>query len=199
MKTLIRSISIAAMAVFTALSIAQGNQATESGAAVKVNHVDSATISNLLVDARTHAKLAAANADLLVSTAREPSSAYQSFGVGLMELRENVNSLGKVKTQLLFLKDEGSPWQQIAISRIDLHVRTLADRVSETIQQYNPYPMRAHMPPFTRQLKANYEEANITAELIGDFVEYGKARANASSKIGMLENKLGLSPAYRDL
>jgi hypothetical protein len=30
-------------------------------------------------------------------------------------------------------------------------------------------------------------------------VEYGKARANASSKIGMLENKLGLSPAYRDL
>jgi hypothetical protein len=55
------------------------------------------------------------------------------------------------------------------------------------------------MPPFTRQLKANYEEANITAELIGDFVEYGKARANASSKIGMLENKLGLSPAYRDL
>ena len=197
MKTLIRSISIAAMAVLTAFSIAQGYHATLSDGTITAAHADSAKISNMLVDARTHAKLAAADADLLFSSSREMSASYQIFGARLVAMRDNVNALGKVKTELVFMKDEGSPWQKIAIDRIDLQWARLALQLTETIHRFGASPMRMHMPNFQSQVKATYDEANNTALLIGNFVEYDKARANQSSRIAMLEKKLGLSPAYR--
>lgn len=204
MKTLIRSISLGVLAVLILSAVPQGGHGLTNSPAsiapersvVKVNHTDSAQISNLLVDARTHARLAAAEADLLYSMTKNTTSAWQLYGQRLSQMRDTVNALGKVNAQLFLLKGEGSPWQQIAITRIDLHVRALAGQVTQTIVHFSAHQDRVSMPFFVNQLRANNTRASETAALISDFVDYGKARAAAPSTIDKLEQKLGLPRNY---
>jgi hypothetical protein len=206
MRNLIRSISFAAMAVFTASAIAQGSQAIRlaspsspsmaSGSAIKLNYVGSAKISKLLGNARVHANRAADTAERLDMLTNNTSAPWQAHAVKLNDLRQNVNELGKINTQLSYVKQEGSLWQQIAITRIDSQLRILAAELTETISHLNAHPERVYMPPYVKHVRATYNQAKITSELVSDFVQYGKARANASSRIPMLEQKLDLPPTY---
>ena len=204
MRNLIRSISFAAMAVLTAAAIGQGNKAIQiaspsspsmaSGSAIKFNYVGSTKISNLLGDARVHANRAAANAEELDTLTRNASIKWESHAWKLNELRENVNELGKVNARLVDLKQDGMEWQQIAITRIDSQLRILATELTATIQALNANQERVSMPPYVDHVRATYNQAKNTSELVSDFVEYGKARASRSASVPMLEQKLDLPP-----
>ena len=204
MRNLIRSIISAAMAVLAASAIGQGPQAmialpaagSMAGAsAIKLTYGDSAKISNLLVDARYHANRALDQAEALNVMTRCGSAVAQGHSARLESMRQSVNQLGKLNEQLWSFKQEGSPWQQIAITRIDSQLRIMAGELADTIHYLNAYPERVNMPPYIDHVRATYKQATIHSELVSDFVKYGNARANASSNLQAIEQKLDLPPS----
>lgn len=148
---------------------------------------DSAEISALLAQAKTHATLAADDAATLQSYTNSNLN-WQTHAKGLENMKEHVNALGRVHKQIVDLRPQGSQWQQIAIDRIDPLLRDLAAQLTATIQRLNEHPGQVHMPAYRDYVQANYEYASRTAELIHDFVDYDTAKA----KVEALEAKLEL-------
>jgi|GEM_PF-619246 len=162
--------------------------------AIVAQSADSEEISKLLTQAKSHAVLAADDADTLESYTNSTHS-WESHSVRLAEMAEHVNAMGKVNKQLSDLSSQGSPWQQIAISRIDPLLREMADQLTATINHLKNNQSKIHMGPYRDYVQANHDVASRTAQMISDFVEYDKAKSKAES----LERKLELpSPVKGD-
>ena len=54
-------------------------------------------------------------------------------------MRLHINDLGKVAKELEDARPEGSPWQQVAIDRIDPLLREMADQLTSTINHLNAH------------------------------------------------------------
>lgn len=154
---------------------------------------DSKEVSALLLEAKSHAILAADDAATLQSYTNS-SISWQTHAAKLNLMREHVNSLGQINKQLTDLRSQGSPWQQIAIDRIDPLLRDMANQLSATINRLNDHPNQVHMPAYRDYVQANHEFASRTAEIIRDFVDYDRAKAT----VERLEAKLELPPHEGD-
>lgn len=150
---------------------------------------DSKEISSLMTEAKSHAALAADDAAQLVSYTNS-SHSWESYSSQLRQMTEHFNALGRVNKQLADLRSQGSPWQQVAIDRIDPLLRDMAAQLTATIKQLNEHPGQVHMPPYREYVQANHEYASRTSELIRDYVEYDRAKAT----VERLESKLELPP-----
>jgi hypothetical protein len=158
---------------------------------LRAQHVeDCKDISTLMVQAKTHAAQAADDAAQLKSFAYSTAS-WDSFGYKLNQMKEHFNALGQVQKEMADLRSQGSPWQQVAIDRLDPLLRDMADQLTATIKQLNAHPSRVHMPEYQEYVQANNDYATRTAELIRDYVEYDRAKAT----VERLEAKLEL-PAH---
>ena len=146
---------------------------------------DSATITNLLSQAKNLATQAEEHADTLKSYTTSGLS-WESHASQLSAMREHVNDLGKVVSQLNDARAEGSPWQQEAIDRINPLLREMADHLTATINHLNDHKNQLQMQAYRDYTSANYDLASRTATVISDLVEYGKAKSKATS----LEQKL---------
>lgn len=149
---------------------------------------DSEEISNLLIQAKSHAVQAEDDAATLDAYARSKLS-WHSHGTKLNEIREHVNALGKVSKELADQRASGSPWQQKAIDQIDPLLKEMADVLTTTIKHLNDHPSQVHLPKYREYAHASYEVTARTAGLIRDFVNYDEAQSRAES----LEAKLELS------
>lgn len=149
---------------------------------------DSAEISKLLAQAKSHAVLAEDDAATLDSYTGSKLS-WQSHREALNEMRGHVNALGKVSKQLIDERAKGSKWQQKAIDQIDPLLREMAARLSATIKHLGENSPRIHMPAYREYVHANYEVANKTAGMIRDIVEYDEAQSRAESLEAKLELK----------
>jgi|SRR5581483_323658 len=148
---------------------------------------DSAEINRLLADARADAISAEYDADILDSYTHGNLSP-QAHSIQLVKMREHVNDLGKVGARLVDLRDQGSPWQRVAIDRINPLLGEMARQLQITIElMSNQQDLRNNLmyQDFTH---SNYDLESRTAAMISDFVEYGKAKAKAER----LEKKLEL-------
>ena len=103
-------------------------------------------------------------------------------------MKDHFNALGRIQKQLADLRAQGSPWQQVAIDRLDPLLRDMADQLTATIKQLNTHQSRVHMPAYQEYVQANHDFATRTAELISDYVEYDRAKAT----VQRLEAKLEL-------
>jgi hypothetical protein len=148
---------------------------------------DSQAVTDLLNQAREHAVLAEDDASTLASYTHSDISP-QSHAIRLSQMREHANSLIDEFNQLNSLRNEGSPWQQDAIDRVNPLLREMAETLNATIIHFNDNKMRLQMPEFEQYVKSNREVMSKTAKLISDLVEYGEARAKA----GALEKTLSL-------
>ncbi len=148
---------------------------------------DSTELTSLLSDAKSEAVLVEQDAEKLDSYTNS-RLAWQTHATQLNSMKEHVNKLGEITKQLNDMSGQGSPWQQEAISRINPLLRNMADQLTTTIKHLNDNKDRIHMQAYRDYTRANYELASRTATVIGDFVEYGKARSKAES----LEQKLEL-------
>jgi hypothetical protein len=155
---------------------------------------DSKEISNLLLEAKSHAVLVADDAAILESYTRTRSGvSWQAHSAKLAAMADHVNALGAVNKQLRDLNSEGSPWQKAAIGRIDPLLRDMAAQLTLTIKHLNAHQSKVHLQPYRDYVQASYERASRTAQMISDFVEYDRA----TSKADALEQKLELSEAEK--
>ena len=148
---------------------------------------DSEHISSLLTEAKTYAVQAEDDSATLESFTRS-NLEWRSHAVKLEQIKSHVNEIGKLLKQMSDISSEGSPWQQEAIRQIDPLLRSMAANLTSTIEHLNANQSQVHMPPYRDYVHANYEFASRTAEMIGDFVDYDKAKARATT----LEQKLEL-------
>lgn len=151
---------------------------------------DSEHVSKLLANAKTQAISAADDAELLQSYTRSQLS-LTSHSAQIERIRGHVNELGRTVNDLKAARAEASPWQQLAIDRIDPLLQEMADTLTATIKHMNDNPGRIHMQPFRDYVAANYDLTNRAASVIRDFVEYGKVKA----RVQELEQKLEITAA----
>jgi len=153
---------------------------------------DSEEITKLLSEAKTHAILAEDDAATLHSYTRS-GLAWQTHANRLSMMKEHINDLGKTAKQLNDLKSTGSPWQQVAIDRINPLLREMADTLTATIEHLNKNQSQIHMSKYRDYAEANYDLASRTTAMIKDFVDYGKAKEKSEDLERTLELPTGSS------
>ena len=148
---------------------------------------DSEAISKLLDQVKSHAAQASDDAATLESYTRSTLS-WQSHGMQLNQMRSHVNNLLKDASMLMEMRDEGSPWQQEAIDRIDPLLPVIASHLSATIDHYNDNQNRLQLQPYRNLVLANQKLIDQAHTLISAFADYSEAKARADE----LEKKIEL-------
>ena len=148
---------------------------------------DSAAISDLLKVVESHATQADDDAQMLANYTLSNLD-WRTHANQLNSIKEHINNLISDANQLTSLRDEGSPWQQEAIDRIDPLLREMANHLNITIEHLNSNQSQVHMPPYKDYVRANLDLMTRAHEAIADFVDYGAARTTADE----LEQKLEL-------
>jgi hypothetical protein len=119
--------------------------------------------------------------------------AWESHAAQLRLIQERVNALAKTTEQLNDLRSQGSQWQQTAIDRINPLLRDMDDALATTITALNDHPERVNLPAYREYVHANYDVCEGAANVISDFVAYGKSRGNSAS----LREKLDLQQSAK--
>lgn len=147
---------------------------------------DSKEVSNLLSEVKTEAVELRYDADQLKSFAHSTLS-WQTHATKVEEIKEHINNAGATLTKLENAKNEASPWQQRAIDQITPMLKELASNTTATIEHLNQKPKLLHTGPYVEYADANYEMASNLAELISDYVDYGKSKARSEELASKLE------------
>jgi hypothetical protein len=153
---------------------------------VRAQSADSAEISQLLVDAKSHAGSLQDDAATLNSFVRSKLH-WKSHAGKLSAMRTHVNELGQINQKLADLRVTGSPWQQTAIEQIDPLLREMANHLNATINHLNDNQSRIHMREYRDYVHASHELASRTAGMIRDFVDYDEAKSKADTLEAKLE------------
>lgn len=158
-----------------------------SGSFLAAQTKDSTRINDLLQQAKSRAVQANHDADMIASFTRSRTS-WRSHAAQLRSMREHVNAMGKMLTEMHSVRDEGSPWQREAIEDIDPLLRSMADHLNGMIDHLNDNQEKVHMPAYVDYTKANLELSDKLLAMIEDYVGYAEAKATAEA----LEQKLAL-------
>lgn len=151
---------------------------------------DSAAVSKLLEQIKSHAAAADEDAHTLASYTLSDLG-WQTHAKQLNRMKENVNELIRDSNQLGSMRDEGSPWQQDAIDRITGLLPEMAAHLTATIDHLNDNPNRTKLQPYRELALANQTIIHKAHEIISDYVDYGEAKAKADT----LEKQLQLPAA----
>lgn len=157
-----------------------------SGANGAQTSKDSKEVSSILAEIKTEAVQLSHDADELKSFTHS-TLAWASHARKVELIKEHVNNVGKSLSKLDTAKRDASPWQQQAIDRISPLLKELADNVTSTIEHLNQRPKLLHTGPYADYAAANYELASNLAELVSDYVEYGKSKAKSEELATKLE------------
>jgi hypothetical protein len=149
---------------------------------------DSEQITKLLDEARSHALQAEDDAATLESYTRSRVN-WKLHAYELDSMKQHVNELGKIASQMQELEPQGSTWQKQTTRQVMPLLREMAANLTNTMQHLNENQSRVHMQPYLEYTRTNYELAKRTADLIRDVVDYSEAKSTAES----LEEKLELA------
>ncbi len=150
---------------------------------------DSEAISKLLDQVKNHAAMASDDAAELESYTRSRLS-WETHALQLTQMKEHVNNLLQDASKMIELRDEGSPWQQEAIDRIDPLLPEMAAHLTAMINHYNDNKNRLNMKPYRDFVLANQELIDHAHDLISNFAAYSEAKSRADE----LERRLELTP-----
>ncbi len=147
---------------------------------------DSKEVSTILADVKTEAIQLSRDADELKSFTHSTLT-WESHAVKVEEIKRHVNNAGKSLSKLDNARADASPWQQQAIDRINPLLKELASNVTSTIEHLNQKPRLLQTGHYVDYAAANYEMASNLAELVSDYVEYGKSKARSEELAAKLE------------
>ena len=136
---------------------------------------DSPEVKQLLADARAEAVELKNDSENMESFTKSQLS-WGSYAHQVSMIKEHVNKTGTVLTKLQNAKAGASPWQQMAIERIEPLLKELAANTETTINYLKENRDKVHFTEFGDYVKANYELATDLESLIRDFVDYGNAK-----------------------
>jgi hypothetical protein len=153
--------------------------------AADVNEPDH--VSALLSDAKMQAFQLKEDASTLESYTRSNLS-WESHTTAIVRIRENVNKMSGLLTQLQDNRKDAAPWQQNAIDRVMPLAKELAANTTTAIEAINKNPRHVNAPAYQEYLEAIYDSANNLASTIADFTDYGKTK----ERLDRLAKKLEL-------
>jgi len=142
---------------------------------VAADNEDSPGVTSLLADAKAEAVELKTDAGDMDSFTRSNLS-WASYATKAEMIKEHVNNSGKLLGKLQEAEATASPWQQIAIRRIEPLLREIAANTEATINHLNEDPSKIHFPAFIDHVKANHQLATALEALVRDFVSYGEAK-----------------------
>jgi hypothetical protein len=147
---------------------------------------DSKEVSTIFADVKSEAIQLKQDADELKSFTHSTLS-WESHAVKVEEIKRHINNAGKSLSKLDAARVGASPWQQQAIDRISPLFKELASNVESTIEHLNQKPKLLQTGPYADYAAANYDMASNLAELVSDYVEYGKSKAKSEELATKLE------------
>ena len=136
---------------------------------------DSEQVSNLLSQARTMAFQLKEDAETMETFTRM-NVTWQSHAIAIGQIKEHANALAKQVDKLKAVRDEASPWQMTAIDRIDPYLDEMSGYIEAVIENLNQHPERIGTPEYKDYLEANADYASDLADMIGNFVDYGRTK-----------------------
>lgn len=146
-------------------------------------------VNQLLADARDEAAQLSRDADEMESLILTDVS-WQTHAAMLETVKDHVNKLGRIATQLEQKRDSASQWQQQAIDRMLPVMRDLATNTTAAINHLNENKSRPlQISSYPQYLKENAETARELSDMISSFAKYGESRA----KMEKLEQKLEIA------
>ena len=159
---------------------------TTSALNAESRKTDSEQASKLLSEARSEALLLQKDAEQL-SAFMQSSVSWQSHADALSQIRTHVNNVGSTVRQLNDLRVISSEWQNVAIDRLTPLLNELASNTQRTIEKLNANPNAVHSPQYRRYVSTHQELATDLANMIGSFVDYGKAKEKFEALTRKLE------------
>jgi hypothetical protein len=148
---------------------------------------DSAQTSKLLQDAKVSAAQLKQDSARMESYTRSQLT-WNSHVSQINMIKEHVNNSGKILADLHNSRDGAEPWQRDAIDKITPLLQELAGNTESVINHLNDKKQTWH-PEYHGYLKSNAELATDLSQLIGDYIDFG----NAKAKTQALEQKLEFS------
>jgi hypothetical protein len=148
---------------------------------------DSAQTSKLLQDAKVSAVQLKQDSSRMESYTRS-QLAWNSHASQINMIKEHVNNIGKTLADLHNSRAGSEPWQRDAIDKITPLLQELAGNTESVINHLNDRKQTWH-PEYQGYLKSNAELATDLSQLIGDYIDFG----NAKAKTQALEQKLEFS------
>lgn len=148
---------------------------------------DSEHVAKLLSDAKTMAFQVKEDAEMMESYTRS-NVTWQGQAVAINQVKEHLNALGRQVAKLKEARTAASPWQKVAIDRINPFLDELAGYTEAAIEHLNKHPERLTTPEYRDYLEANADYAGDLAAMIADFVNYG----NTKNRMERLSTKLEL-------
>jgi hypothetical protein len=134
---------------------------------------DSEQVSKLLSDAKAMSYQLKEDAVMMESFTRQTVTS-QAHSAALNTIRDHANALGKQAQKLKEVKPSASPWQKIAIDRIEPYLDEMTGYITAAIEHVND---KQHtVLEYNDYLEANADYATDLANMIANFVDYGKAR-----------------------
>ena len=150
---------------------------------------DSKEVSTLLDEIKSEAVQLRHDAEEL-KTYTHSKLSWETHAEKIDQVKQHVNNAGKSLGKLDNVRANAAPWQQQAIDRVTPLLKELAANVEGTIAHLDQKPNLSHTSPYVDYVDANFEVASNLSELISDYVEYGRSKANSTE----LAEKLELPP-----
>ena len=148
--------------------------------------VDSEPATKLLSDAKTMAFQVKEDAETMESFTRSDLN-WESHATAITQIKEHINALGRQTAKLKDAKPTASPWQKAAIDRINPFMDELAGYTEAAIEHLNKHPTRLNSAEYKDYLEANADYAGDLAQMIADFVDYGKTKTRMERLSSKLE------------
>ena len=146
-------------------------------------------VSNLLRQVQIDAFSVQDSADKLRSRLSSPFlNDWESDALLLERVRDRVNEMDKLLSQLRENQAEALPWQQKAIERIALSVADLTNSTQDaivTLDNHQAQPFLSNLPGLAADI---YNQASQISQTERNFEEYVKAR----QEMRQLQQTLGL-------
>ncbi len=136
---------------------------------------DSEQVSKLLSEAKTMAFQLKDDAQTMESFTRVDAT-WQSHGAAIAQIKEHFNTLSGQVTKLKAARNTASPWQKVAIDRIDPYLDEMVGYTEAVIEQLNKHPERFNTPEYKDYLEANADYSGDLAAMIANFVDYGRTK-----------------------
>jgi hypothetical protein len=147
---------------------------------------DSEQINRLLSDVKTQAFELKEDAAIMETFSRS-NVPWESHVMAINQIRDHLNEAGRQLKKLEDARATASPWQATAIDRIGPLLRQLASDTSAVIERINSSHGRIHTGDYQEYLEANADSADQLAQLISDFVNYGRTKDRQERPTNRLE------------
>ncbi len=160
--------SLLAVTMLTGLNVIA--RPAVAGDSAEADHV-----AAILSDSKMQAFQLKEDASLMESYTRS-NLGWESHAGAVSRIKDDVNRMSALLTQLQNARNGAAAWQQAAIDRIMPVAKELASNTTSAIEALNKNPRQLSTPAYQEYLEAINDSAHNLAAIIADFTDYGKTK-----------------------